>query len=123
MGAMLRSLVAITLSLAPSIAPAQAPKTVDTTQTPARATTNGAPTLLIPPSSIGIDLCLGELSGAYGSPMLAITLSAPQRDRVCSLLRQSKWASDLQRPDLAYQLMCASPDWRAADAKTDKRCK
>ena len=117
---MFRIVLALTLALTPALALAQ---TKTSALPPARATDMGQPTLLIPPSSIGIDLCLGELSGAYGAPMIAITLSAPQRDRVCSLLRQSKWAADTQHPELAYQLMCGSSDWRAADAKTDKRCK
>ncbi len=121
---MVRAIVGLILALAPTLALAQAPtKTVNTVQTPARTTTNGAPSILIPPSSIGIDLCLGEASGAYGSPMLAITLSAAQRDQVCSLLRQAKWAADLQRPALAYQIMCASAEWRRADAKTERLCR
>ena len=80
------------------------------------ATNMGAPTLLVPPSSIGIDLCLGEASGAYGSPMLAITLSTPRRDRDCTDLRLSKWAADLEpgHPALAYQI--------EADAGTERRC-
>ena len=100
---------------------AAAPKT--TALPPARATTGPAPSLLIPPSSIGIDLCLGEDSGAYGSAMLAVTISMARRDAVCSLLRQSKWAWDSQFPELSYQIMCASTDWRAADAKTVRLCR
>ena len=116
---MLRSLMVISLALTPALALAQ---TKTSALPPARATDMGQPTLLIPPSSIGIDLCLGELSGAYGSPMLAITLSAPQRDRVCSLLRESKWAADLQEPALAREIMCNSPDWRAAAKRVGRPC-
>ncbi len=99
-------------------------KTVNTVQTPARVGVNAAPSILIPPSSIGIDLCLGEASGAYASPMLAITLSGPQRDEDCTDLRLSKWALDLQpgHPALAYQIACASRTWREADAVTERLC-
>ena len=89
---------------------------------PARATDMGPPTLLVPPSSIGIDLCLGEASGAYGSPMLAITLSTPHRDQDCTDLRLSKWAWDSKHPALAYQIGCASKVWREADAVTEGLC-
>ena len=99
-------------------------KTVNTVQTPAQPTTSGAPTLLIPPSSVRLDLCLGEASGAYGSAMLAVTLSGPVRDRDCTDLRLSKWALDLQpgHPTLAYQIACASRTWRQADAVTERLC-
>ena len=99
-----------------------ATKTVNTVQTPARTTNMGAPSILIPPSSVGIDLCLGEASGAYGSAMLAITLSGPVRDRDCTDLRLSKWATDLGHPEVAYQIACASRPWREADAVTERRC-
>ena len=91
---------------------------------PARIADMAAPTILVPPSSIGLDLCLGEASGAYGSSMLAITLSGPVRDRDCSDLRLSKWALDLApgHPALAYQIACASQTWRQADAVTERRC-
>jgi hypothetical protein len=107
-----------------SLASAQAPpKTVNSVNSSARQAVAGAPSLLIPPSSVGLDLCLGEDSGAYGNAMLAVTLSMARRDEVCSLIRQSKWAADLQHPDVSYQIMCRSGDWRAADAKTARLCR
>ena len=116
-----RALVAGVIALAASSAIA-----APTTQVnqPARATNMGPPTLLVPPSSIGIDLCLGEASGAYGSPMLAVTLSSPSRDKDCTDLRLSKWAADLEpgHPALAYQIACQSQPWREADAVTERRC-
>ena len=101
---------------------AQATKTVNTVQTPARTSVNGAPSILIPPSSVGLDLCLGEASGAYASPMIAVTLSGPRRDEDCTAIRLSKWAADLQHPALAYQIGCASRPWREADAVTERLC-
>ena len=89
---MLRTLMALSLALTPAMALAA---TTPQINQPVRATDMGQPTLLVPPSSIGIDLCLGEASGAYGSPMLAITLSTPHRDQDCTDLRLSKWAADL----------------------------
>ena len=117
---MLRTLLAVSLLLGATDAVAAAGPTQ--VNQPARATDMGQPTLLIPPSSVGIDLCLGEASGAYGSPMLAITLSTPRRDRECALLRLSKWAADLQEPALAREIMCNSADWRAAALRVGKPC-
>ena len=92
------------------------------TTTPSRTSVNGAPSILIPPSSVGIDLCLGEASGAYANPMLAVTLSGPRIDADCRALRLSKWAADLQHVALAYQIGCASRVWREADAMTERLC-
>ena len=109
--------------LAAGIAHAQT-KTVNTGQPPGRTAVSGAPSILIPPSSIGIDLCLGEASGAYASPVIAVTLSGPRRDKACTALRLSKWAADLQPgyPALAYQIACASRTWREADSVTERLC-
>ena len=106
----------------PAIAQTPA-KTVNTVQQTARQTTAGAPTLQVFTASAGqSDLCVGEVSGAYGNAMLAVTLDAPKRDKVCSLLRQSKWASDLGEPDLGREIMCGSEEWRAAAARIGRPC-
>ena len=120
---MIRLALALALIVTPVLAQTTTTKTLNTVQTPARVSTNGSPSVLIPPSSIGIDLCLGEGSGAYATSMLAITFNAPLRDSACSLLRQSKWAADLGHPEVAYQIMCASGDWKRADAKGPGLCR
>ncbi len=98
-------------------------RTVATVQTPARETVAGTPALQIfSATSSQSDLCVGEVSGAYGGAMLAITLDWTHRDPLCALLRQSKWAAEIGEADLAREIMCQSPDWRAAAARVGRPC-
>ena len=98
-------------------------KTVNTVQQNARQGVSGAPSLQVFTASAGqTDLCIGEVSGAYGNAMLAVTLDAPKRDLVCSLLRQSKWAVEIGEPDLGREIMCGSREWRAAAERVGRPC-
>ena len=115
----LASCIAV-LAVTPALAQT---KTVNTVQQPARATVSGAPTLQIYSAAAGqADLCVGEVSGAYGNAMLAVTLNWTHRDRLCALIRQSKWAAEMGEVDLAREIMCSSADWRAAANRVGRPC-
>ena len=96
-------------------AAAQTPTSVTkNVNTPQRETVAGTPNLQILNSSLGdADLCIGEVSGAYGNSVLAVTIDLTHRDKVCSLLRQAKLAEGTGEPDLAREIMCESPEWRS----------
>ena len=118
-----RALLACALLACASTAAAQASKTVTTVQQPARQATASAPTLQIYSAASGqADLCVGEVSGAYGNAMLAVTLDWTHRDRLCALIRQSKWAAEMGEVDLAREIMCSSAEWRAAASRVGRPC-
>ena len=82
---------------------------------------NASPTIQgVPSTSSTSDLCIGLISGSVANTVVAVTLDWNSRDKTCALIRQGKLAVELQRSDLAYQIMCQSPEWRAADALMPK---
>ena len=121
--AMLACAIAV-LACSPALAqPTSAAKTVDTVQSSARQAVAGSPSLQVFTAAAGQpDLCIGEVSGAYGNAMLAVTLDFPRRDRECALLRKSKWAAEIGEADLAREIMCADADWRRAAARVGRPC-
>ena len=94
----------IALLIIPTLALAQT-KTV--VQTPQRETVTGSPTLqLFGPGASQSDLCIGEVSGAYGNSVLAVTVDITRRDQVCARLRKSWFLCSHDLCPAGIQLQC-----------------
>ena len=118
--------LATALALLPGLASAQglAPtKTVNTVQTPARQTVSQPPALqLYGPAGSQSDLCIGELSGAYGNPMLAVTVDLTHLDQTCARLRQSWFLCAHGYCPAGVQLQCLSSEVRLAMKRAGTPC-
>ena len=113
---------ALILTLAPTLALAQT-KTVNTVQSVARQAVAGAPNMQILTSGAAqSDLCIGEISGAYGNSVLAVTLDLTHRDVVCARLRQSWYLSAHGYGAAGIQLQCLSDEVRLAMKRAGTPC-